>query len=42
MMAVMAKPVKIAAKRLPVISFRIDFSLSPADFWIPSLMTLMP
>jgi hypothetical protein len=41
-MAVIANPVKIAATLLPVIKLRIAWSLSPAAFWIPSLMVRMP
>ncbi len=40
--AVIAKPVKIAATRLPVIKLRIDCKRSPAAFWIPSLIVRIP
>jgi hypothetical protein len=40
--AVMANPVNIAATRLPVMKFKMDCRRSPAAFWIPSLIVLMP
>jgi hypothetical protein len=40
--AVIANPVSIAETRFPVIKFRMDWRRSPAAFWIPSLIVLMP
>jgi len=39
---VIPKPVATPAKRLPVINLRVAWSLSPAAFWIPSLMVRIP
>ena len=39
---VMKKPVITPKTRLEVITLKIDLNLSPANFWIPSLITFIP